>query len=308
MGKTHEQEPIKEKTYRGIQGIEISTSGWLGREPQLYYLINKLNKERPKDDQIGIEIYPTNLIVTPYNIKEWEKEYPKAKTTRIHLPFHYNLSENLLGIIKEKKFSEKFYCLIWLGIFGVAKNEKAVRIAQQLGLEVNMHPNVAEGFALEGKLQEIKQNVPATFVENQRPYSSNIVKDQRKIFDPLVIKDLINEYQLTGLILDTEHLKKEWFSGVKSYEKGVSPISSLEKTKDVLAKIHISGEKGNHGLLQKDDPLFNSILAKVSQMEFNHPLKIVFDFSPLPLLTMRSQKKLEIIQTLTDKINTYRLL
>ncbi len=306
MGRSHEQEPLKERTYRGIQGIEISTSGWLGRESQIYALVNKLNKERPKDDQIGIEIYPTNLIVTPYNIKEWEKEYPKAKTTRIHLPFHYNLSENLLGIFKEKKFSEKFYCLVWLGIFGVAKNEKAVKIAQQLGLEVNMHPNVAEGFALEGKLQEIKQNVPATFVENQRPYFSNIVKDQRKIFDPLVIKGLIKKYQLTGLILDTEHLKKEQFIGMWGYEKGVDPILSLEQTKDVLAKVHISGEKGGHRLFHKDDPVFNLILNKISLMNFNHPLKIVFDFSPLSLFKMKSNQKIELLRTLIEKVDSYR--
>jgi len=304
--KSLEREPTGETLYHGIQGIEISTSGWLGKESQLYAIVNQLNKKRPSDDRIGIEIYPNNLIVTPYNIKEWEKEYSKAKTTRIHLPFHYNLSENLLGIIKEKKISEKFYCLVWLGIFGVAKNERAVKIAQQLGLEVGMHPNVAEGFALEGKLDGIKQNVPATFVENQRPSPSNIVKDQRKIFDPLIIKDLIKAYQLTGFILDTEHLKKEQFIGMRGYEKGIDPILSLEQTKDVLARIHISGEKGAHGLPHPNDSFFNSVLAKVSLMDFNHPLKIVFDFSPIPLFRKSPQEKLELLKNLIEKVDSYR--
>lgn len=307
-----EQEPIKEKVYHGIQGIEITSAGWLGHESELYNLVNQLNGKRAKDDQIGIEIYPTNLIVSAKNILNWEKENPRAKTNRIHLPFHYSLSENITGMlhdIKRKEIKEASFCLIWLGIFGVARNKKAVKIAKQLELEVGMHANLVEGFKIEGKLEEIKQNVPGVLVENTRPYFSNIFKeeDQKKIFDPLMIRETIKEYHLTGLIFDAEHTKKSWFKGIRNYENGIEPNTTIEKTKDVLAKIHIAGEKENHGVFSQEDNLFNSILKKVSQMDFNHPLKIVFDFDPRPFLLMKPQKKLEIIKSLVERVDHYRL-
>jgi len=289
-----EQEPRKEKLYRGIQGIEITSSGWLFKEKELYGIVNKLNEARGNNDQIGIEIYPTNLIVTPYSIKEWEKEYPKAKTTRIHLPFSHNLSESFYLILNDG-FRDKIYDLVWLGVFGVAKNAKAVKIAKQLGLEINMHPNVVKGFALEGKLDELKQNVPGVFVENERPY-----KNERIIFDPLAIRDLIKEYQLCGFIFDVEHADKKLFTRIKKYkDKGIDIDSTLNQTKDVLGMIHID-------TIFKNDTCLNLILSKVSQMEFNHPLKIVLDLSPLPLVRMKIKQKLELLHALVETVDSYK--
>lgn len=307
-----EQEPIKEKVYPGIQGIEITSAGWLGREKELYNLVNQLNKGRSKNDRIGIEIYPTNLIVTSKNILNWEKEYSKD-TTRIHLPFHQSISENIIGMagdIKRKEFKEASFYPIWLIAFGVARNNKAIKIAEQLELEIGMHANLVEGFKKEGRLEEIKQNVPGVFVENTRPYYSNIFtkEDQKKIFDPLIIEKTIEEYHLTGLIFDAEHGKKDWFKGIKGYENGFDPITIIEETKNVLAKIHIAGEKDNHGIFSQEDKLFNSILRKVSQTDFNHPLKIVFDFDPRSLFFMKPQEKLELMKRLIEKVDSYRLL
>jgi hypothetical protein len=301
-----ESEPRKERLYQGVQGIEISSAGYLGKEKEFYWMVNELNKNRSKDDQIGIELFPHFLInYQPKIIGLWEKEYSKAKTTRLHLPPNYDLKDHF-NSLQGHTLKRKTISIFFLGLFGVFKDERALKMAKQQGLEVNIHPSTLGGLIQEEKLDDLKNNVPGVFVENTPPDYSSWVKDQRMIFDPSVLKNYVKEYQLKGLVIDTDHLKKSWFKKTKGYENGFDPIETIGQNKDVLGRIHLSGQQNEHSLFQKNDLFLNSLLKEVSQMSFNQPLKLVFEFDPKALFFRKPQKKLEFFQDLIKTVDSYR--
>ena len=301
-----ESEPRKEKLYQGIQGIEISSVGWLLQEKELYQMVNELNKNRSKDDQIGIELFPHRLVTCqPKIVGLWEKENRLAKTKRIHLPVTYD-SKDYSQALQGCNLKEKATSVIFLGLFGVAKNSKAIEMAKIYGLEVNLHPSSLSALFQEGKLDDLKKNTAGVFTEHTAPYNSPWVKDQRMIFDPFILKDYIKEYQIRGLTIDTDHLKKRWFGKTQGYENGFEPVKTIKENEDVTGRIHLSGQEKEHGLFPKDDPFFNSFIKEVSQMSFNQPLKIVFEFDPRALFSWKSSKKLEFFRSLIEVIDSYR--
>lgn len=301
-----ETEAKKEITYpyRGIQGIEISSSGFLFDEKGLYEMVRELNKNRPKKDLIKIELNPNlHLINNPKLISLYEDGQRLTKT--IHFPNSYDLRD-FKEPFRVYNLKQKISAQAFRIIFGYAQDKRFSKLAKDRELEINLHPNVAEAFKKSGELENLKNNAPAIYVENTTPFPSYWIEDKRILFDPNLLKKYILENHLSGLTLDTDHLKKIWYKKIKDYENGFNLIPTIHNNRDVISRIHLSGDKKEHGFLTSDDPFFINFLDKVSQISSHRPLVIVFEENPFEVLKLTSSQKLKIYSSKIELVDFYR--
>ena len=84
--------------------VELTSSAWLFNPERLFWIAGQINKTRPPDVQIGVELYPVHYLmggpfglgrISDDSIHAWQKEHGPVPIERIHLPFHYNLPSAL---------------------------------------------------------------------------------------------------------------------------------------------------------------------------------------------------------------------
>jgi len=251
--------------------------------------------------------FPGPARITLSKIREWQKEYYKTKVDVIHLPFSFNLPEQIHRMtLGEKKLSDKIFQWIWLVIFGTAMNKYGLRLAQQMEAAVNAHPNVIIGFAKNGRLEEIKKSVTAVFAENERPYWSIVFSwkpiKSREIYHPKTIAEkIIKPYGLSGLTLGVDHLvQAESFPISEEEKKDLELLKALGEVKDVLAQIHLSSftPKGHiaHDLITPEDLIIRRFLEGIAQMKFPKPVSAILDYDPRQMKKLKPEEQLRLIR------------
>lgn len=79
--------------------VELTSSAWLFNPERLFWIAGQINKNRPFDAQIGVELYPVHYFmgapmgpgrISKEKIRTWQKEHGPVPVERIHLSFHYN--------------------------------------------------------------------------------------------------------------------------------------------------------------------------------------------------------------------------
>lgn len=316
----------KERPFKGIQRVEITTSGWLFNPEQAFALTNILNSDRSSDQWVGIEVYPTvspkalelakklgipklsDSIppkVTPDLVRQWQRNYPRTRVSRIHLEFSFDPYETYFHrpIIGEhiRPFKEgikqRFFQLAWVAFFGPATSRRGVKLAQDLEVGVNAHSNVIEGFAKRGELEDLKRKLKFVLAENERPYrsphlkrlSSKGITSQQLASDPEVIREeIISRYGLDGLLLGVDH----------SVQIGEEPAKVLKKVADVTRAIHLASSRQDqqHGVLEIGDPKILEFLEEASKTIFNGQVSVALDLNPILLRAIPFQRQVEIVR------------
>lgn len=282
-------------------------------------LVNQLNINRPTHQQATIEIYPTigrvllepirkgsaalglQLPMTPNvtvdQIRTWQKKYPLAKVSRVHLPFSYNNAElwhrPFLG---EKGLKDRAYQIAWILYFGAATNERGINIAEQLNADgqevaVNAHANVLEGFARDGRIEELKQRIPIILAENERRYNSPIVKYQRLIWDPnLIREDLVEKYGLSGMLLGVDHGMTE---GIDMQDTLKNP-----KIQQHVRAMHLAQttKDAQHAVITVGDKKFSRFLEEAAKTPFQHKVRAALDYSPDTVKGLSGAQELELVR------------
>lgn len=313
----------RERGFRGIQQVEVTTSAWFFNPEQAFAITDRLNQSRPKEKWVGIEVYPTtpgifkvaralrakglsNLVppkITPEQVREWQRQYPNTRVSRIHLEFSFDPFETYLHrpLVGESGAMQRVYQIAWAFFFGPATSQRGVRLAETLGVGVNAHPNVIEGFAKRGQLEDIKRRVAFVLAENERPYNSPHlqrlgsygISSHRFASDPEVIKwQIVQRYGLDGLLLGVDHAIQTWQDSVRA----------LDKTSDVVRAIHLAGAKkgeketGAHRLIKVGDPQIERFLEAASRRTFKHEVSVALDYNPFVFKAMLMEDQLELVR------------
>ena len=315
-----------ERSFRGIQQVEITTSGWLFNPEEAFALTNILNSDRSPDRWVGIEVYPTvspkalelakklgspklsNGIppkVTPDLVRQWQRDYPRTRVSRVHLEFSFDSYETYFHrpIIGEnirplrEGIKQRFFQLAWVAFFGPATSKRGAKLAQDLEVGVNAHTNVIEGFAKRGELDDLKRKLKFVLAENERPYRSPHLKrlnskgvtSQQLASDPEVIrKEIIDRYGLDGLLLGVDHL----------VQIGKNPAKVLKKTADITRAIHLASSRQDqeHGTLEIGDPKILEFLEEVSKTTFNGQVSAALDLNPIIFRAIPFRQQIEIVR------------
>lgn len=318
------------ETFRGIQGVDVSSAFSLFNPENAFRLVDGVNDGQKREKWIKIEVYPTtdrhgllSLLcrgaakfrlhlpiagdVTADKIKNWQSKYPNTQVSSVHLPFSYDLSEAFRRPLVETTLREKAYHLAWLFELGPTTNMKGVDLARRLNKEtdqevaITMHPNIASGFTKAGTLNDLK-SIGRIYVENEHDYrvSPSLVEDRGLISNPSLIAGFVKEHNLDGFVLGVDHL----------VERNISPNTALgDKTVvEQIRAIHLSGASNkSHDAITAGDPILTEFLGKVSETDFVFPVRAVLDYSPFVMAKMSMQEQSDLIKsTIKWVMNTQR--
>ncbi len=299
----------------GIENYELTTSGFLFNPKEAFSIAHELNKDLKENERITLEIYPTldrgilgtvrgigerfgyQLPIPPTvdedAVRSWQKEFPLAQVSRVHLPFSYNKHELLTRPIDEKGLGRKVRSMPWIVYFGAATNKKGIELAQALDADITAHTNVVEGFAQDGKLDEL--TVPGLHVlaENEMEYDSPILKDKRAISDPIYIaENIVEKYNLDGLLLGLDHALEQ---GVDIHK--VLDTPSIHKH---TRAIHLADV--NHGAVITGNEQIEKLIQHIGRTTFDHPVRAALDLNPLELGKLTERERFQLIKSTIDWI------
>ncbi len=303
--------PEAPRRYDGIQNYDVSTASFLFRPEDAFALTNQLNIHLPKEEWVGIEVYPTLkrlsvlhavskrygfVLPTPGgidadDIERFLEKYPNTKVERVHLPFSYNFRE-LMSMLtskpQEHEFLSRAHHLVWMVYLGRAVNKKGIALADDLGVGVTAHANVVNGFRAQGKLHELKQSgIPYILSETGQPYTMKYLRDSRMSASPsFAIENVVQPAGIDGILMGVDH----------GLEKGVDLGSELDSksVQDNVWAMHLSGSR--HGLIAAGDRRLASFLQKTAQTSFAHPVRGVIELNPNLIKRFSRDEQLEVFR------------
>ncbi|MDD3531878.1 MAG: hypothetical protein PHR64_03225 [Candidatus Shapirobacteria bacterium] len=271
--------------------------------------------------------------LTPEKALALIKKFPNVPITEVHAEFNFSFWEEVYRtIIGEKFFPEvsdggitdrvklalknRRDQVAWMLFFGRATQMEAVDIASYLNQEsqgqypnssgtgLNLHTNIVEGFAQQGRLNSVKSQVARVLAEPERPYRSPImrrlshelnIKGEQLISDPATIREhIVFRYGLDGLTLGVDH----------QLAQGTDPTPSFRQVLDVVRNIHIAGGKGSrlHTAIDFDDPNTRAFLSSLFTSRHQHPIKLFLDLNPLEMGKLSPEEQFELIAATIDRL------
>lgn len=314
-------ETLRNTACEGIQGVDLTTAGHLFNPEVTFWLANELNRGKPQKEWTQIEVYPTldrkplalaRIIserfglelpippgVTEEKIRTWQGKYPNTKVSRVHLPFSYNVYElwhRFLVGERENGVKQQVFQLLWIVYFGAAVNRKGIELAKSLSDQeagIIAHPNVVEGFAKDGKLEGVKRGIAFVLTENERNYSSPILRDRRAIYDPaVVVKNIVERYALDGLVLGVEH----------GFQEGLDMegIIGNDSVREHTRAMHLAGP--HHDVIAVSGINYKRFLERVAKTPFKHSVRAALDYSPFVFLHLSLSEQFELVRDTVDWI------
>lgn len=330
-----------DSTKTGIQHAAVSTAGWLFNPEELFSQLETVNNRRVQEGVplVRIEIYPT---IRPRRLKrvaevtgvmpptvdadyinECRRRFGSVEITNVHLEFNFSrreeiirttIGENILPPLPEGSIVDRFlmgikqraYQANWMVTMGVAERRRGVEMAQAINSGISAHPNVIEGFAQKGELEEIKKSVPHVFAENERPYKysphlgrlrSIGIGDEEAISDPKIIeRQFVEEYNLDGMVYGADH-------GLQVGRDIVEEYSEVSRS---VRMIHVAGSNRTdvHTLTGDDNNThLNNLLKAAATSEHENDLTVVLDLNPLLIRKMSREDQLETITSFAYQID-----
>jgi hypothetical protein len=330
-----------DSTKMGIQHAAVSTAGWLFNPEELFGQLETVNNRRVQEGRplVRIEIYPTIRprslervaevtgmmppTVDADYIYECRRRFGSVEIANVHLEFNFSrreeiirttIGENILPPLPEGSIVDRFimgvkqraYQANWMVTMGVAERRRGVEMAQAIYSGISAHPNVIEGFAQKGELEEIKKSVPHVYAENERPYKhsphlgrlrSMGISDEAAISDPRIIeRHFVEEYNLDGLVYGADH----------GLQVGRDIVEEYSEVSMSVRMIHIAGSNRTdvHTLTGDDNnTLLNNLLKTAATSEHEDDLTVVLDLNPLLIRKMSREDQLEAIASFAYRID-----
>lgn len=303
-------------------------------EVELYatHLPPAIRKALPKSAIRALEKHaPPDL--TPDRVSNLLKKFPNVPITKVHGEFNFSFWEEVYRTIIGEKFlpevmeggiidkaklglKNRVYQAAWMVFFGQAVQGEAVNIAAYLnqelqgkhpntgGTDLNLHANIVEGFAQQGRLKDVKKQVARVFAEPERPYKSPImrrlsrklgIQSEDLVADPATIKKhIIMRHGLDGMTLGVDH----------QLAQGVDPTPSFRQVLDVIYNIHIAGGKGSqlHTAINFDDPNTKTFLSNLFTSRHQQPITLFLDLNPLEMGKLDQEEQFKSIENTINKL------
>jgi len=304
----------------------------VGVELYATHLPPAIRKVLPKSAITALEKY-TPPDLTPDKALDLTKKFPNVPITEVHAEFNFSFWEEIYrttigeqffpevsdGKISDRAklaFKNRVFQTAWMFFFGQATQGEAVDIASYLNQEsqgkypnspgtgLNLHTNIVEGFAQQGRLERIKGRVARVLAEPERPYRSPVmrrlsrelgIKGEGLISDPATIREhIVFRYGLDGMTLGVDH----------QLAQGTDPTPSFKKVLDVIRNIHIAGGRGSqlHTAIDFDDPNTQKFLNSLFTTRHQHPVRLLLDLNPLEMGRLNQEEQFESIKTTIGRL------
>ncbi len=319
--------------------VEVTSSGFFFDPEPLFYLTGEINRTRPRDAQIGLELYSVVKTLPPFHkipylknrrfvrehgiaferdgrisldkIHNWWKEYGHGEempVKRIHLPFHYSIPSGLRNYF-------------WYSMVPFAKpyepgNRKDRAIASAVAW---MTMTAMNGFAT-GLATELgaEQNVHVNIVEEaakrgnlievlagNRTLTENAADYTREDFEE-------NEAQINPERAFVA-VRKYFLQGViygadHEYRSGKDPRILFDRHRKGFDKylrvIHLSGSQGDHGLITDEDHEFWSFIDHIKD-KISNDVIFCLDLDPFQMDHLTKAQQVDYIRNLVKKLESY---
>ncbi len=300
-----------------VEAVDITTAPFIFDPVEAFRVAGRINKTYPNGSAMGIEVYPVLPLVpefgiTAERITTWQEF--GAHTVRVHLPWMYNWREighqaffgdwykapSPGGRLTRRMKEFGMMCAV-----GPATNNHGVNLAHELGVGVNVHPNVIAGYVAEGRLDWLKSMVPFVLGENSVEFNSPLQKDRTVLGDPRqTVKHDVEGHKLSGFLLAIDHLF--------GLEADVTPSEMRDKVDQIITMINDTGIREHtkaihlampgHGVIASADVHMNLVLSELARTPFRHPVRVALDLSPSRFKEMEFQGKVDLVRRLRDWI------
>lgn len=298
--------------------VEVTSSGWFFDPERAFWIIGQINKARPPDAQIALELYPT--IHNPFwqrnqtdsrvsldRIKRWQDEYGSVPIERIHLPFHYDIPSAfqrffIHSVFKEpgtwanRKIAMGVAWMTWVASNGFAQNlagELSGLQGRRVGL--NAHVYLVEKAGPKG-ISKLQGRADYILVENDLDYPRIRLNQLMAERDPQRAIRAIETYGLEGLILGVDH----------DFLNKLDPIKTFERNQDGLKRhlkvIHLAGSKGFRGEDLRKDPDFWRVVNYVSETRDFDAVRFCLDLNPFEMRGLTNDEQLDYISNLVSQL------
>lgn len=290
--------------------IEITSSGWLFKPEQLFWLVGHLNNHHHDHPPIGVELYPVHYFngwpmgpgrIDAKRIREWQNRFGNVPIERIHLPFHYSLPLALKNYFYTSIFQEPGTFKNRVVASGVAymtttvQNMLATRLAENFNAGLNAHVHIIEEAAKRHELTKIRGQAKYVWVENDTDYPRiNPVQQQRQR-DPLRAIRAVRYNGLDGIILGIDH----------DFWHGYDPMAIFEKysanLKGHLRAVHLAGSTGHHGLISHQDRQFWDFIRYIKKANWPD-VRFCLDLNPFEVQRLNPVEQLELVYQLVNRL------
>ena len=219
------------------------------------------------------------------------------------MPVSYNryelLHRPILGDL-ENGPKQQAIQVMWLLWFGAATNKRGIELAQNLAdqnVGLTMHTNVIEGFARDGKLEELKRAVPFILAENEQAFRSPILKDKDAISEPpVIIERIVKRYGLSGILLGIDHLAQQGRDLVEVFDD--------ELVRSNTKAMHLAGASSHlhHDVIAIGDEEFKGFLQTVATVPFAYPIRAALDYKPVIFNNVNPNQQVDLYKKTIDWI------
>ncbi|OGD86291.1 hypothetical protein A2870_01685 [Candidatus Curtissbacteria bacterium RIFCSPHIGHO2_01_FULL_41_11] len=274
--------------------VEVTSAGWIHRPKQFCEVIGNINRKLPPEHQVRVEFYPGHWpvglpmpgAISAERIHAWEREYGPIPVERFHMPFHYNLSSQIIYFSK----SLRRWRRDWLGkgkaaaialVTGNVFNHHVNRMAKEFDAGLNVHGYVAETAVERGDLNKLMAGSRYIYVENDSKRRGQGREGMIDTRDPQRAIDLVIEHDFGGMIWGVDH----------DFQFGINPCETFDKFEDQFRKhlrvIHLSGSSGDHSLIYQSDKKFWEFVGYISK-RLDCGVVFCLDFNPLKMRKLSS--------------------
>lgn len=295
-----------------IEAVDLTTAPFFFRPEDAFKVAGKVNKQED-EKPVGIEIYPTlprlvtrilkpAAIITPDRVRSWQNDHG-ARAIRVHLPWMYNWREIGYQAIAGDWYSSyagRLKELALMYVVGPATNNYGINLAQQLGVGVNVHPNVIAGFVKEGTLVDLKNKVSFVYGENSIEFNALYQKDRKVLGDPkqTVRNDVVGQ-NLDGFLLAVDH--------IFGLDRNIDPAfvrkrldEAIEVLEDEQIQCHAKAihlALPGHEFIELGDANMEILLREMATAPFQNHVRVALDIHPQKITTMTLQQQVDYIRS-----------
>ncbi len=309
--------------------IQFTTSAFWGNPEQAFYVGGEVNKQLPQESHLGLEVYSfvhrlpvsesmaarlpflSNLVKDGYGfafrdgtvdsakLKQWQSEYG-VEVDRVHAAFHASILNALYNygrsfVVEQGTLKDRVIATVIAYQTMTAMNGVATKLAEDLDAGMNLHRNIVQWGERRGKLDKIIGNSRYAFMENDLDYPRKHLEDIRAERDVQTALDVIRRNNLGGLIYGVDH----------AYRAKIDPREDFEKFKTDFAQdlrvLHISGSKGDHGLIEPDDFEFWDFV-KFAAARIPEDVIFCMDLDPLAMDQKKPHEQVEYLSSTASQL------
>lgn len=289
--------------------VELTSAGWIHNPRGLFARVGEINRERINQGKrpVGLELYPGHPPmglpgpgrVTLDNILHWQKEYGPAPVERIHLPFHYNLSREVIYFLETAflrprtdwggKVREAAIAYVTTNI----RSGHATHFAEELGAGLNAHGHTMETAEEKHEVAKVVGNTRYVWVENDSRFPKG---QSAEASDPSRAMQISERNGFQGIIIGIDH----------AFQYGDNPEDYFcqmgNKLKNQLRAVHLSASSGNHGLIREDDKRFWDFIDFIKKWDCDESVRFCLDLNPMQMRRLSPEQQLENLRMVINKL------